>query len=132
MTDARDAPLAPISWGELLDKITILEIKDARVGDAAKLVNIRNELALLTGIAAPVLGEAQVAPLLARLKAINEALWEIEERIRDKEEAQAFDADFVALARSVYHTNDERAAVKKQINLAVGSSLVEEKSYRRS
>jgi hypothetical protein len=130
MTDTRAAPLAPISWGELLDKITILEIKDARVADPAKRGNIRKELALLAILAAPVLEE--VAPQLTRLKAINEQLWDIEERIRDKDAAQAFDADFIVLARSIYRINDERAAVKKQINFQLGSELVEEKSYRRT
>jgi hypothetical protein len=128
MTDTHPVPLAPISWGELLDKITILEIKTARVADAAKRANIRKELTLLAVLAAPVL--AEVAPLLASLKAINEQLWDIEERIRDKEAAQAFDADFIVLARSIYRLNDERAAVKKQINLQLDSELVEEKSYR--
>jgi hypothetical protein len=122
------SPLVPLSWGEILDKITILQIKDACITDAAKRANVAAELAALGAIAAPVLAEA--APLVAQLKAINESLWEIEDKIRDKEAAQNFDGEFIALARAVYHTNDERAAVKRAINLALKSALVEEKSYK--
>ena len=121
----------PISHGELLDKITILEIKAAQIVDAAKLANVRHELDLLDGIwnadaaAAVDLGDAR-----ARLKAVNQKLWVIEDDIRLKEKAQAFDAEFIALARAVYVTNDERAAIKREINVKLGSALIEEKSYQ--
>jgi hypothetical protein len=121
----------PISIGELIDKITILEIKSARIADPAKLVNVRTELDLLNSIwAENPASKIDIAPERARLKAVNEVLWDIEDRIRLKEKAQAFDADFIELARAVYFRNDERAAVKKAINLKLGSKLVEEKSYQ--
>ena len=120
----------PISCGELIDKITILEIKSERIRDAAKLVNIRTELDLLgaTWNRHPS-ARVDISGERARLKAVNEALWDIEDRIRLKEKAQAFDAEFIELARAVYFRNDERAAVKREINLKLGSALVEEKSY---
>jgi hypothetical protein len=121
-------PLAPVSWGELLDKITILQIKSERLEDAAKRANVASELTLLCEIAGAALQQA--ASQVAELKRINESLWEIEDRIRDKEAAGAFDGEFIELARSVYFTNDRRAAVKREINLALNSALVEEKSYR--
>lgn len=121
-------PMAPVSWGELLDKITILQIKAERLSDAAKRANVVTELTLLSQIAGDAL--KQVAPLVAELKKINEALWVIEDHIRDKEAAAAFDAEFIALARSVYVTNDRRAEVKRDINRALNSALVEEKSYK--
>jgi hypothetical protein len=123
-----DTPMVPVSWGELLDKITILEIKSERMEDAAKRANVVTELTLLSGIAGAA--RAQAAALTADLKAVNEALWEIEDQIRDKELAQAFDAEFVRLARAVYVTNDQRAELKRQINQKLGSRLVEEKSYK--
>jgi hypothetical protein len=122
------APLVPVSWGELLDKITILQIKQERLADDAKRANIAVELAALLDVAAGAM--ARVAAPLAELKAINETLWEIEDDIRDKERAGEFDARFIELARAVYVTNDRRAAVKRQINQALGSALVEEKSYQ--
>lgn len=121
-------PLVPMSWGELLDKITILEIKAIRLPTDDGRANAEKELALLREIAAPV--AEQAAPLAARLKALNQELWEIEDRIRDHERAGNFDAGFIALARSVYRTNDERGRIKRQINLALGSALTEEKSYQ--
>lgn len=123
-------PHVPVSWGELIDKITILEIKAARLTSAAALQNVRNELAQLTEKTLP-LGDmaAQVAPLKADLTHVNEALWEIEDKIRDKEAAKAFDAAFIELARSVYVTNDQRAALKRRINQLLASELVEEKGY---
>jgi uncharacterized protein YukE len=121
----------PVSFGELLDKISILQIKSERITDPAKLANVRHELQTLeaTWQAHPAAAR-DVAGLRAELKAVNEALWDIEDAVRLKERDQAFDADFVALARSVYVNNDERARVKKAINLALGSGYVEEKSYR--
>lgn len=121
----------PVSYGELLDKITILEIKSERMSDAAKLANVRDELGLLerTWRAHPA-AQGDVRAERAALKQVNEALWDIEDRIRLKERAQAFDAEFVELARSVYFRNDERAAIKRGINQKLGSRLVEEKSYQ--
>ena len=123
--------LVPISPGELLDKITILRIKAARMTDPARLANVRIELDLLehtwqdSGAAA-----ATAAADEAALQKVNESLWDIEDRIRDQEAAQQFDSTFIELARAVYVTNDERAAIKKRINSALGSRLVEEKSYK--
>jgi hypothetical protein len=123
-------PRAPISWGELLDKISILEIKIARLPTAQARANTGKELAMLREIAAPVLAHPEVAPLAAQLKTLNEALWDIEDRIRDHERASDFGEDFITLARSVYQTNDQRGAVKRQINLVLGSALIEEKGYK--
>lgn len=121
---------AEISVGEFLDKITILEIKSERIKDPAKLANIHKELSTLrrTWDASPF-SRQDVRAEVAQLKQINEKLWEIEDYIRDKESEGAFDEQFIQLARSVYFTNDERAAVKRKINLKLGSELVEEKSY---
>ena len=120
----------PVSVGEVLDKITILQIKLAHISDAAKRVNIQNELdALLPLVAGDVFTTDQMQGLMAELKAVNEALWDIEDDIREKEAAKSFDAEFIRLARAVYVTNDKRAEIKKQINLATGSALIEEKSY---
>lgn len=120
------------SPGEFLDKLTILEIKSERMTDAAKLANVNRELELLRGTwAASPLAGRDVAALVADLKRVNEALWEIEDRIRLKESAAAFDAEFVELARSVYRTNDRRAAIKRELNVALGSDLLEEKSYQK-
>ena len=121
----------PISPGELLDKITILRIKSQRMSDPAKLTNVRLELSALeqtwgASAYAKIDVEADVRALLA----VNERLWVIEDEIRDKERAQAFDAEFIRLARAVYFENDERAAIKRRINTALGSSILEEKSYR--
>ena len=121
----------PVSFGELLDKIAILQIKSERMSDEAKLVNVRNELSALelTWMAHPAAGH-NIVELRAQLKAVNERLWVIEDDIRIKEKAQEFDAEFIKLARSVYCENDDRARIKKDINLALGSSYVEEKSYQ--
>ena len=121
----------PVSPGELLDKISILRIKSQRIPDAAKVANVRLELELLERIWA-TLGAATrlVAPDEQALQAVNEKLWDIEDRIRDKEAARSFDQDFIDLARAVYHHNDERAAIKKRVNVALGSRIVEEKSYQ--
>jgi len=123
--------LVPVSPGELLDKITILRIKAARMTDATKLANVRRELDLLetTWRSSHYAKQLDVSADEAALHAVNERLWVIEDDIRDKERAQAFDAEFVRLARAVYFENDERAAIKKRINTALGSAIVEEKSY---
>ena len=121
----------PVSYGELIDKITILEIKSRQITDASKLANVRNELDLLNATwANHAASSTDIAAERARLLAVNEALWDIEDRIRLKEKAQAFDAEFIELARSVYVQNDERAAVKREINVKLGSQLVEEKFYQ--
>lgn len=122
--------LVPISPGELIDKITILEIKSQRMTDAAKLHNVRTELTLLseTWKASPF-SATDISVEWAGLRDVNAKLWDIEDRIRDKERDGLFDAEFIELARAVYVTNDERAAIKKQINTKLGSTLVEEKSY---
>ena len=123
--------LVPISPGELLDKITILRIKAARMSDAAKVANVKLELSLLEKTwRESVEGAPDVSADERALHAVNERLWVIEDDIRDKERAQAFDAQFIELARAVYVENDERAAIKKRINLKLGSRIVEEKSYR--
>jgi hypothetical protein len=120
----------PLSPGELLDKITILRIKSKRMSDEKKLANVRLELQELerTWSGSPYF-KINIAADIDALQAVNEKLWVIEDDIRDKERAQAFDAEFVRLARAVYVENDERAAIKRRINLTLGSTLVEEKSY---
>ena len=123
--------LVPISPGELIDKITILEIKSARMTDAAKLHNVRTELALLNETwRASAFSAADITAEWTGLRDVNGQLWDIEDRIRDKERDGQFDAVFIELARAVYVTNDERAAIKRRINRKLGSTLVEEKSYR--
>jgi hypothetical protein len=120
----------PVSPGELLDKITILRIKSQRMADPGKLANVRLELAALERTwTSSAYASIDVQGETRALQAVNERLWTIEDAIRDKERAQAFDAEFISLARSVYVENDERAAIKRRINLKLGSSLVEEKSY---
>jgi len=116
----------------LIDRMTILEIKTERLPTGEARANATKELTLLQGIAGPVLDEAhpEIAILTARLKALNGALWDIEDNIRDHERAGLFDQAFIDLARSVYKRNDERGQVKRDINLALGSGLVEEKSYQ--
>jgi hypothetical protein len=121
----------PISPGELLDKITILRIKSARMQDAAKLVNVRHELQLLEQTWRAVLPAGmELRSEEQALEAVNAKLWDVEDLLRDQEAEKRFDAKFIELARAVYFTNDERAAIKKRINVKLGSALVEEKSYR--
>ncbi len=121
----------PISPGELLDKITILQIKSERIQDPAKLANVNRELDMLSRVwRQSVESDDEIAALTARLKSINEALWEIEDDIRDEERNKRFGERFIELARAVYVTNDERADAKKQVNLHLNSSIVEEKSYQ--
>lgn len=119
-----------VSVGEIMDKLTILEIKTEKIKDEAKLANIRKERdSLLPVINLPAYQTEEVRRLVATLKEINLKLWDIEDDIRQKEAKKSFDERFIELARAVYFTNDERAAVKKQINQITGSELVEEKSY---
>jgi hypothetical protein len=123
--------LVPVSPGELLDKITILRIKSARMTDAAKLANVRHELSLLEQTwRTSVPDGGKVTDEERALQSVNERLWDVEDRLRDLEAEQRFDKDFIELARAVYVHNDERAAVKKRVNTRLGSTLVEEKSYR--
>lgn len=121
----------PVSPGEVLDKITILEIKSERISDAEKLVNVKRELELLQASWLLSVEQDETVRLIHdELKTINEALWEIEDDIRDKERAREFDQVFIDLARSVYVTNDLRANAKKKLNVHLGSEIVEEKSYQ--
>ena len=116
--------------GELVDKITILEIKTERIQDAGKLKNVRLELETLAAARDQALAPSpELATLTAELKRMNEALWDIEDQIRDCERREDFGPEFIRLARAVYHSNDRRAAVKRQINERLGSALIEEKSY---
>ena len=124
-------PVAPISWGELLDKISILEIKSTRLTSEQARINVRDELSRLAAIAASVgAGNDRIDALKAALKHVNETLWEIEDRIREHEERKVFDRDFVELARAVYKNNDERGRIKREINLLLKSELIEEKEYK--
>jgi len=121
----------PVSPGEVLDKITILEIKSERISDPGKLANVKRELELLQAAWLQSVEEDEtVHRIHSELKTINEALWEIEDDIRDKERAREFDQVFIDLARSVYVTNDQRAEAKKELNVYLGSEIVEEKSYQ--
>lgn len=121
----------PVSPGEVLDKITILEIKSERIADPDKVANVRVELALLQETWKQSIAEDEtIRSLHAELKSINEELWEIEDDIRDKERAKEFDQKFIELARAVYFTNDRRSEVKKKLNLHLGSQIIEEKSYQ--
>ena len=121
---------APISVGELIDKLTILEIKSERITRAGALANVRRELERLNRIwENSVLSDQDIDEARAELKAVNESLWDIEDRIREKERAVDFGPEFIELARSVYTQNDRRAAIKRRINIESGSELIEEKSY---
>ncbi|MBS9405007.1 hypothetical protein KG088_15385 [Halomonas sp. TRM85114] len=127
----KDVIQVPVSFGEVLDKMTILEIKSERIADPAKVRNVRLELEELSRTwDEAVQDPSAIAELRARLKAVNEELWVIEDDIRDQEAAQDFGPRFIELARAVYVTNDQRAAIKKAVNLALGSRFVEEKSYQ--
>jgi hypothetical protein len=120
----------PGAIGELFDKITILEIKAERIADPLKLANVRNELSLLKALqASEGLRHPRLAELRANLKTVNASLWDVEDNIRLCEKKEDFGPDFIALARSVYRLNDERAALKLSINRLFNSAIVEEKSY---
>ena len=123
--------LIPISPGEFLDKITILEIKSERIASTEKKANVDKELSMLNEVwANAVTEDTEITSMRAELKSINETLWDIEDDIRDEERAKRFSERFIELARSVYVTNDQRADVKKRINLHLKSDIVEEKSYQ--
>ena len=126
----RPLPTVEVSWGELIDKITILEIKQQRLNSQRAIDNVRTELVALNRAAA-VLDPAppELAALKQDLKSINEALWDIENQNRAKEAAKTFDSEFVELTRSVYLNNDKRAAIKRRINELLNSALIEEKQY---
>jgi hypothetical protein len=131
MTTRTRQILVPISPGELIDKITILGIKSERIADAAKLRHVREELAALRTAGDQALATSDpLRALTAELRAVNEALWEVEDAIRLCERDQDFGPRFIELARSVYHQNDQRATLKRQINEVLGSALVEEKDYQ--
>ncbi len=126
-----DAILTPVSIGELIDKITILEIKAERITDAGKVANVRTELdGLLPLWHQQLSAQPGLDELKSQLKVINQRMWDIQDRLRDKEAAQTFDDDFIQLARGVYGTNGERVKVKNEINRIAGSHLVEEKQYQ--
>jgi hypothetical protein len=119
-----------VSWGELLDKISILEIKSERITDTDALANVRHELALLTSARdQSIPPDVDISAAFSELTEINKALWDIEDDIRDCERRGDFGSHFVELARAVYGTNDKRSAVKRLINKSLGSALIEEKSY---
>ena len=133
MTDrsgSAEALLVPVSAGELIDKITILQIKFDRIADEGKRVNVKRELDALVAVRARHFAHVPELPALTeRLRLVNQRLWDIEDGIRAQEARQNFGSDFITLARSVYRSNDERARIKREINDLIGSQLVEEKSY---
>ena len=122
--------LVEVSAGELIDKITILEIKADRIADPQKLENVRRELAVLCRARDAAIGASpELESLIGELKAVNEALWQVEDEIRECERNRDFGPSFIGLARRVYQSNDRRAALKRQINQLLGSRLIEEKAY---
>ena len=123
-------PAVAVSWGEVIDKITILEIKEQRLSSPQAVSNVRKELAVLNRAVAELKSPpGALSTLKQSLKAINEKLWGVEDDIRAKEAAKTFDPQFIELARSVYFSNDERARLKREINALLKSGLVEEKQY---
>ena len=133
MKKAFSTPLIPISWGELIDKITILEIKQAHIKSPTALININKELGYLNDILQNNTGVSELIKVFNQLLLdVNKRLWQGEDDIRDKELKQEFESGFIELARRVYRLNDERAKLKKSINQALNSELVEEKSYKES
>lgn len=124
-------PFAPISWGELIDKITILEIKQVNINSLNAIININKELGYLSAIVENNIGVAELIKDLKQLLLdVNKRLWKVEDDIRDKELKREFNNEFIELARRVYRLNDERAKIKQLINQALNSELVEEKSYK--
>jgi hypothetical protein len=120
----------PIALGELIDKITILEIKEERIADETKRRNISNELKLLRDVRDGAVAQDEVMRQLTdRLKKVNEQIWDLEDTIRNCERTDDFGQLFLTTARQIYRTNDQRAALKRDINLNFGSSIIEEKSY---
>ena len=130
MSNTEPFPCVPVSWGELIDKLSILEIKAERLRAPEAVANVRREVALLSAILAEQRTHLQeLAALKAALDAVNRRLWDIEDAVREKEAAGSFDAAFVDLARSVYRANDERSRIKRRINELLRSGIVEEKQY---
>jgi hypothetical protein len=130
MSNPLPTPHVPVSWGELIDKITILEIKRERLTSKAARANVSNELAALEATVRTAYEDnPSLASLKSHLKTINEALWEIEDKIRMKEASKLFDQEFIELARAVYIRNDARAVAKRQINDLLSSEFMEEKQY---
>ena len=128
----KDNLVIPISPGELIDKITILEIKRESIVDKEKLSNINLEYkVLLETLENKIIASNEIDSLRIKLKTINKKLWDIEDQLRDLERSKTFNVDFIKLARSVYFTNDERSEVKKSINKLLNSEIVEEKSYSK-
>lgn len=128
----KDNLVIPISPGELIDKITILEIKRESILDKEKLSNINLEYkVLLETLENKIIASNEIDSLRIKLKTINKRLWDIEDQLRDLERSKTFNEDFIKLARSVYFTNDERSEVKKSINKLLNSEIVEEKSYSK-
>ena len=126
------SPLIPISWGELFDKITILQIKSEKILSADSLKNIERELKQLKLTFDTTFAEnSEALELAEELRRINSKLWDVEDRIREKEKKKVFDNEFIQLARSVYMKNDQRSVIKRKINKAFGSELIEEKSYSK-
>ena len=127
----REIPAVPTSWGEVIDKITILEIKKKNIVKEEALLNVDRELGMLTGLIGSIIAaDPALVEMKGELLEINSRLWTIEDRIREKESDRSFDAEFIELARSVYRTNDLQAAVKRRINMHLASDIVEEKSYK--
>lgn len=125
------SPRILVSWGELIDKITILEIKNQRITSSEALTNVVKELSYLSGAADTHLkGNPALQELKNGLSSVNQKLWQVEDDLREKEKSKQFDDEFIGLARSVYRLNDERAAIKRQINASLHSEIVEEKSYK--
>ena len=129
MSQVECCPRVPVSWGELVDKITILQIKSERISAREARANVARELASLSRVAGEAIRNRLMTPLIGQLRAVNEELWEIEDKIREREAQGDFGHGFVQLARAVYKKNDLRAAIKRRINEALGSELIEEKSY---
>ena len=131
MSKILTAPLTPISWGELIDKITILEIKQINITSATALGNVNKELDYLYDI---LNNNSEIIEIISNLKeqllVINKSLWQVEDDIREKDLKQEFDNTFIELARKVYRLNDQRANLKKSINQVLNSELLEEKSYK--
>ena len=125
-------PLIPISWGELFDKITILQIKKENLQEKNALKNVKVEHDQLNKIYnSNFLEDENAKRFMTSLKQINKKLWDIEDKIRDKEKNKKFDREFIELARNVYFTNDERSRIKRNINQTFGSQIIEEKSYSK-
>lgn len=120
-----------VSNGEILDKVSILEIKTVNIANPEKLINVRKELDILRPLSSPLLRIGNVQELYENLLRANTRLWHIEDKLREKERILGFDAEFIELARNVYFTNDKRAEIKKQINIVTNSELTEEKSYEQ-